>query len=95
MEQNFDKDKDVLTLCLVSPQKTIFQGRVRYVEIPGASGLFSVLPGHAPIITSLVDGVLQFKGGDTTYRYGVTTGFVEVNKDVVSICVEKVTEVSI
>lgn len=85
-------EKDLLTLKVVSLEKTIFEGYVRYVEIPGASGLFSVLPGHAPLITSLTEGTLKFKGGDTTHRFGVSGGFVEVNHDTVSICVEHIIE---
>lgn len=85
-------EKDLLTLSVVSPEKTLFQGKVRYVEIPGVGGLFSVLPGHAPLITSLTEGTLKFKGGDVTHRFGVSGGFVEVNNDVVSICVEHVAE---
>lgn len=86
-------EKDLLTLTVVSPERTVFQGKVRYVEIPGISGLFSVLPGHAPLITSLTEGILKFKGGETTHRFEVTGGFVEVNKDTVSVCVEHAVDV--
>ena len=43
-----------LHLSIVSPEKSIFDGDVKIVTLPGMIGSFSILPGHAPIVSSLI-----------------------------------------
>ena len=38
-----------LHLNIVSPEKEVFNGEVKSVTLPGTSGVFSILPQHAPI----------------------------------------------
>ena len=42
-----------LHLSIVSPEKSVFDGEVKIVTLPGTVGSFSILPGHAPIVSSL------------------------------------------
>lgn len=37
-----------LHLSIVSPEKSVFDGEVKIVTLPGTVGSFSILPGHAP-----------------------------------------------
>ena len=37
-----------LHLNIVSPEKEVFNGEVKSVTLPGTSGVFSILPQHAP-----------------------------------------------
>ena len=39
-----------LHLSIVSPEKSVFDGEVKIVTLPGTVGSFSILPGHAPIV---------------------------------------------
>ena len=48
-----------LHLSIVSPEKSIFDGNVKIVTLPGMIGSFSILPGHAPIVSSLKAGTLR------------------------------------
>ena len=48
-----------LHLSIVSPEKSIFDGDVKIVTLPGTVGSFSILPGHAPIVSSLQAGTLS------------------------------------
>ena len=48
-----------LHLSIVSPEKSIFDGDVKIVTLPGTIGSFSILPGHAPIVSSLKAGTLR------------------------------------
>ena len=45
-----------LHLIVVSPESTLFDGKVDIVILPGESGSFSVLHDHAPLISSLIKG---------------------------------------
>ena len=77
-----------MTLEILSPEKTLFSGEVERVTLPGTSGEFTVLPHHAPIISSLASGRVRYlPAGGTEQSVDVKGGFVEVNKNRVSVCV--------
>ena len=46
-----------LHLNIVSPEKEVFNGEVKSVTLPGTSGVFSILPQHAPIVSSLQEEI--------------------------------------
>ena len=69
-----------LHLSIVSPEKSIFDGDVKIVTLPGMIGSFSILPGHAPIVSSL-------KAGTLSYTMDIQGGFVEMSDGTVSACV--------
>lgn len=80
-----------MRLILLSPIKTLFDGDVESVTIPGTKGLFSVLPQHAPIITTIDRGTLSYKPvGGEVINYSVEDGFADVKNDVVSVCIERI-----
>ena len=43
---------------LVSPEKRAFSGDVDQVDLPGAEGDMGILPGHAPLVTTLRPGIV-------------------------------------
>lgn len=80
-----------MRLILLSPVKTLFDGDVVSVTIPGTKGLFTVLPKHAPLITTIDKGTLSINPvGDEEFNYAVEDGFADVKNDVISVCVEKI-----
>ena len=80
-----------MRLILLSPVKTLFDGDVASVTIPGTKGLFTVLPQHAPLITTIDKGALTFKPvGGEEIGYAVEDGFADVKNDVVSVCIERI-----
>ena len=42
----------------VGPERTLYSGEVESVQLPGSEGEMTVLPGHAPVITTLRVGVI-------------------------------------
>jgi len=79
-----------MNLVLLSPAKTLFDGEVDLVTIPGSQGLFTVLPHHAPLITTIDQGIVTYKIGDIEHHVKVIDGFAEIKNNIVSICVEMV-----
>lgn len=79
----------MLNLKIVSPEKIVFNGEVERVVVPGSLGNFEILTDHAPIISSLEKGDVEYTtpDGEKT-QFGILGGFVEVKKNVVSLCVE-------
>ena len=79
----------MLKLKIVSPERIEFEGEVVSVLVPGTMGQFEILNNHAPIISSLDKGrvVYALPGGEKK-SLDISGGFVEVQKNVVSLCVE-------
>ena len=75
----------MLQLKIVSPEKVEFTGEVERVLVPGLQGQFEILNNHAPIISILQKGVVEYD----QERLSILGGFVEVQKNVVSLCIEK------
>lgn len=77
-----------LHLNIVSPEKEIYNGEVSSVTFPGTAGVFSILPQHAPIISSLKEGKVVYVTVDGDEKeLNIQNGFVEMNNGVVSVCV--------
>lgn len=81
-------DTKELHLTVVSPERTVYDGKVLSVTLPGEVGSFQVLPGHAPLISSLGAGELKYTVGQETQGLQIAGGFVEVRDNSVSACVE-------
>jgi F-type H+-transporting ATPase subunit epsilon len=79
----------MLKLKIVSPERVEFEGEVERVLVPGTVGQFEILTNHAPIISSLEKGVVRYALASGERRtLDIIGGFVEVQKNVVSLCVE-------
>ena len=66
---------------LVSPEKLLFSGEVKQVDVPGAEGDFGVLAEHAPMVTTLRPGILTVHGAGGEQKIVVLGGFAEVSVD--------------
>ena len=89
-------DTNKLHLVLVSPEKTLYDGLVNSVELPGEMGRFQVLFNHAALISSLQKGNVVFEIGEAhnpvkrdTQTISIQSGFVEIKDNLVSVCVEQ------
>ena len=79
----------MLRLKVISPEKILFDGDVESVTVPGTLGEFEVLENHAPIISSLNAGKMMFVvSNEGKMEINIAGGFVEVQKNEVSLCVE-------
>ncbi|MEA5045924.1 MAG: ATP synthase F1 subunit epsilon [Petrimonas sp.] len=80
-----------MQLEIISPKKMIFTGSVVSVTLPGALGSFQILEHHAPIISSLVKGKLSFvTDEDEQTELLIEDGFVEMNNNKVTVCLESI-----
>lgn len=70
---------------IVSQDRTVFQGDVDMVIIPGAAGEMGILPHHAPVLTTLKFGVVKVRGGGHEQIFAVAGGVAEVQPDIVTI----------
>ena len=77
-----------LFLKIVSPSKEVYSGDVDSVVVPGTNGKFEILTSHAPIISSLEAGSVIYQDSKGKHELSINTGFVEVQKNRVTLCVE-------
>lgn len=78
----------MLRLKIISPEKIVFQGEVESVLVPGTLGSFEILNDHAPIISSLEVGKVEYTTREGKQQLNIQGGFVEVKKNEVSLCIE-------
>lgn len=78
----------MLRLKIISPEKIVFQGEVESVLVPGTLGSFEILKDHAPIISSLEVGKVEYATKEGKQQLNIQGGFVEVKKNEVSLCIE-------
>lgn len=77
-----------MKLVILTPAEVLYEGTVQSVTLPGTVSPFTVLDGHAPIITSLEAGKLVCKDTNGTHEYSVNGGFAEVENNTVTVCIE-------
>ncbi|MDT3388330.1 MAG: ATP synthase F1 subunit epsilon [Bacteroidota bacterium] len=78
----------MLKLRIVSPEKVVFDGDIESITVPGTLGSFEILNNHAPIISSLGIGKVIYVTSKATEELDIQGGFVEVQKNMVELCVE-------
>jgi F-type H+-transporting ATPase subunit epsilon len=78
---------------LVSPERLVFSGEVSQVDVPGETGDFGVLAGHAPYVATLKPGILKIYGDGAPKAIVVRGGFAEVNPDGLTVLAEHATPV--
>jgi len=67
---------------LVTPERLLLSEMVEMVVVPGTEGNFGVLPGHAPLISSIRPGTIDIYEGQTiTRRIFVISGIAEVTPE--------------
>jgi F-type H+-transporting ATPase subunit epsilon len=80
---------DQLKVRLVTPDRILVDQPADAVEVPGKTGYFEVLYGHAPLISEIGAGEVRIHGGEGgEQRYSVARGFAEVLPDRVTILAE-------
>jgi F-type H+-transporting ATPase subunit epsilon len=72
---------DTMQFDLVSPERRVASLEVMSVQIPGADGDMTAMPGHAPLITTLRPGILRVESTGGTQEYVVTGGFAEIGEN--------------
>jgi F-type H+-transporting ATPase subunit epsilon len=75
---------------IVSQDRTVFQGDVDIVVLPGAAGEMGILPHHAPVLTILKYGVIKIRRDGKEELFAVAGGMAEVQPDIVTILADAV-----
>jgi F-type H+-transporting ATPase subunit epsilon len=81
---------DKVQFELVSPERLLLAQAVDMVVVPGSEGDFGVLPGHAPLISTVRPGVIDvYEDNTITERVFVAGGFAEVTAQRCTVLAEE------
>jgi F-type H+-transporting ATPase subunit epsilon len=67
----------------------LLSGEAEQVQLPGAEGDMTVLPGHAPLISTLRPGVVEVVLGGSRSSVFVRQAFAQVEPERVTVLAEK------
>ncbi len=65
---------------VVSPEKIVFTGDVKLVQVPGSKSPFVMLNNHAPILSMLQEGTLRIVESNGRERHFEISGGIVENK---------------
>ena len=70
---------------IVSQDRTVFQGDVDIVVLPGAAGEMGILPHHAPVLTTLKYGIIKVRRNNKEELFAVAGGVAEVQPSIITV----------
>ncbi len=78
-------------LEIITPDKKVFEGEVKLVQLPGSKGGFEILTNHAPILSTLREGTIKVTdSNDKEHLFEVTGGVIENKSNKIVVLVESV-----
>ena len=82
-----------MNIIVLTPEREIFEGPITSVKVPGVSGQFEILQGHAPVVSALGEGTVRIiKKDDQNFTFGIEKGFIEVLNNDIRLLVQGVQE---
>jgi F-type H+-transporting ATPase subunit epsilon len=79
---------------IVSQDRTVFEGDVDIVVLPGADGEMGILPNHAPLLSTIRMGVVKVRQGGDEHLFTITGGLVEVQPTIVTILADAAEDIA-
>ena len=76
-----------LTLRVLAPDQSVFDGTAEEVILPSTTGLLGILPGHISMVTALDIGVLRVLKNGSWNSIALMGGFAEVEANEVTVLV--------
>lgn len=78
-----------LSVQIVGPDRTLWEGEAASVRVPAADGDLGILPGRQPVLTVLRPGQVQIhQQGGAAETVDIHGGFASVDEDQVMIVVD-------
>lgn len=78
-------------LSILTPEKSVYEGTVEYVEAPGSEGYFGVLANHAAMVSGLGEGALKVRDADgQKLSWQVSGGFFEVSHNKATVLADSI-----
>jgi len=75
---------------IVSPDRQVFSGEIKMVQVPGTKGSFEIFSNHAPIISTLNSGKITLRessGAEKTFE--IKSGVIEAANNNIVVLAEE------
>nr|UDZ59367.1 ATP synthase CF1 epsilon subunit [Echinodorus cordifolius]UDZ59368.1 ATP synthase CF1 epsilon subunit [Echinodorus paniculatus]WRM53830.1 ATP synthase CF1 epsilon subunit [Echinodorus grisebachii] len=74
-----------LNLCVLTPNRIIWNSEVKEILLPTNSGQIGILPNHAPIATALDIGLLRIRLNNQWLTVALMGGFARIGNNEITI----------
>ena len=74
---------------IITPEKSLFTGEAKLIQLPGTDGSFELMNSHAPIISTLAEGkikVVEVNGNKLFFD--ILGGMVEMSSNKITVLAE-------
>ncbi|KAK7322213.1 hypothetical protein VNO80_34909 [Phaseolus coccineus] len=76
-----------LNLCVLTPNRIVWDSEVKEIILPTNSGQIGVLPNHAPIASAVDIGILRIRLKDQWLTMALMGGFARINNNEITVLV--------
>ena len=83
-----EKNKKLIELDIVTPERTMVAAHVEQVNAPGIEGNFGILYDHAALLPVLRPGTLSYQNGQEMVSMVISGGYLEVAENRVIVLAE-------
>tara|TARA_B100001175_G_C19268058_1_gene522775 strand:- start:12 stop:248 length:237 start_codon:yes stop_codon:yes gene_type:complete len=71
-----------MLLDILTPEKLLFEGKIKSVKLPGTNGEFEILNNHAPIISTLSKGeICVTNSNNEREKFNINGGVIEMQNN--------------
>nr|QBX01759.1 ATP synthase CF1 epsilon subunit [Pelargonium antidysentericum] len=74
-----------LNLCVLTPNRILWDSEVKEIILPTNSGQIGVLPNHASIATTLDLGILRIRFNDQWFTIALMGGFARIGNNEITV----------
>nr|UZC36950.1 ATP synthase CF1 epsilon subunit [Pteridophyllum racemosum] len=76
-----------LNLCVLTPNRIVWDSEVKEIILSTNSGQIGILPNHAPIVTAVDIGILRIRLNDQWLKIALIGGFARIGNNEITVLV--------
>ncbi len=78
-----------MTVEIITPEKSLFTGEAKLIQLPGSDGSFELMNNHAPIISTLAEGKIKVvEANGNKLFFDILGGMVEMSSNKITVLAE-------